>query len=401
MKVSFLIPTLRPQGLKLLRDKIKEHAGIDDYEILTDSQPGGPNQAINRLAAKAKADLLCVLADDCIPKEGFLTEAIKAMEALPDGWGVVAFNDGTGRELACHFLAHKKVIELLDGELVHGGYKHCYADNEITMRMKDAGRFTYCLNANVEHDNPFLTGKHMDEIHKKANSPKLVNHDRDLYFKRSRNNFYKPVKEKKAIKVAVGVPSGDMIHADFSMALINLTLTSVYNGIQVAIINQKSSVIEMGRATIVEQAKDINADYLLFLDSDMMFPPNLLVELINQQKTENKKVICCDAVRRRPPFTQVVKDIKGKHIDYDKIPKRLVELKGGTSAIQLIDMSVFEMMERPYFLVTWNDAEQEYLGEDYYFTKRLSKFGIKMYCDTFLSRKIIHIGTKNYMIGAH
>ena len=401
MKVSFLIPSIRPEGLKRVTECIKEHSDLDpkEYEILVDTAPGGPNQSINRLAKKAKADLLCHVSDDCIPKAGFLTEAIKAMEALPDGWGLVSFNDGMGRELACHFLAHKKVIDLLDGELLHGGYKHCYADNEITRRMKDAGRFTYCLTAFVEHDNPLLTGKPTDETYTRSTNPKMLNEDRDLYFQRCRNNFYKPLTEKRAIKVAVGIPSGDLIHADFAMCLVNLTLTSVYNGIQVAIINQKSSVIEMGRAKLVDSAKDINADYLLFLDSDMMFPPNLLVELLNQQKSENKKVICCDAVRRRAPFTQVVKDMKGKPIDYNANPQRLIEVKAGTSAVQLIDMSVFDLVKRPYFLVTWNNEEQEYLGEDFYFTQRLKKHGIPMYCDTFLSRQIVHIGNQNCKIG--
>ena len=373
MKVSFIIPTLRPDGLKRLRDCIDEHAGIpkDEYEILTDSKPGGPNQAINRMVKKAKADLLCILADDCIPKAGFLTNAMKQMEALPEGWGVVAFNDGTGRELACHFLAHKKCVKLLGGELLHGGYQHCYADNEITHRMKEAGQFMYCLNAVVEHDNPLLTGGPLDHIHDKANSAKLLNADRDLYFHRHRTNFGKPIDPNKPIKVVIGVPSGDMIHADFAMCLINLTLTSAFNNLHVAIVNQKSSIIETGRATIVESAKELNADYLLTLDSDMMFPANLLVELLNQLKAENKKIVCCDALRRRQPFTQVVKDRQGKPIDYAEDPKRLVEVKGGTSAVQLVDMCVFDVIKRPYFLVTWNNETQEYLGEDYYFTNRV------------------------------
>lgn len=194
------------------------------------------------------------------------------------------------------------------------------------------------------------------------------------------------------MKIAIGVPSGDMLHADFAMALINLTAISSRQGIQLAIINQRSSIVEIGRNEIVEKARSIKADKLFWLDSDMFFPPDTLIKLLDHKKD----IICCDAVRRKPPFTSVVQTIHGKPIDY-KNTDPLVQLKGATLACTLTDMKVFDKIKRPYFLVTYND-KNTFLGEDYYFSNLVRSKGLNIWCDTKLSKEIGHIGTTIYYL---
>ena len=391
MKVSFLIPTLRPDRLKITLDAIERRCGMapEEYEILTDSDPGGPNQAINRMAAKAQGQYLCCLGDDTVPQPGFIDNALKEMAKLPDGWGLVAFNDGTDRIMATHFLIDRKAIDtLLGGELMHSGYIHCYADNEITERMNSVKRFGYAKDALVIHDHPLLTGRETDEIYTRAYSKEIQEKDRDLYNARRRRNFDMPLEKPKATKVAICIPSGELIHADFAMSLLHLCMVARNHGIQLGVVNHKSSIVEVGRSQLVESARDLNADYMLFLDSDMLFPADLLVKLLEHKKD----LVCTDASTRRPPYKTVVRTVAGDPIKYDAKTEKLVELKGASLACCLINMNVFDKIERPYFLVTYSD-KHHFLGEDYYFSNKVREAGFSFWCDTELSRGIGHIGT--------
>jgi len=197
---------------------------------------------------------------------------------------------------------------------------------------------------------------------------------------------------KDATRLVIGVPSGDMIHADFAMSLVNLTLQSYMEGCSIAIINQKSSIIEVGRNQIVEQAVLQGADYLLMLDSDMLFPADIFLRM----KKWDKAVVCCDAVQRRAPYNQVVQLEDGSKIDHENCVEDIVKLKGASTACMLIDMHKLAGIEGPWFVVEWKD--NKFLGEDYYFTKLLKEKGIDIWCDVALSKRIGHMGNKAFYV---
>jgi len=199
---------------------------------------------------------------------------------------------------------------------------------------------------------------------------------------------------KGPLKVAIGVPSNDMVHTDFTMCLINLCMYSFMNNVHVCVISQRSSIIEVGRCEIAAVALQTGAEKLLTLDSDMTFPPNTLIELIRK----NKDIICCDAKRRRPPYTSVLCDTEGKPLDHSIRLPALVEVAGGSSACQLVDLNVFRKIKEPYYKVEFND-KKEFLGEDYYFSNKVRKAGYAVFCDTVLSKQIGHIGVKEHKIG--
>jgi GT2 family glycosyltransferase len=194
------------------------------------------------------------------------------------------------------------------------------------------------------------------------------------------------------MKVAIGIPSGDMIHTDFAMSLVNLVGFSMANGIQCAVINQKSSVVEIGRCEIMASALGIEADYLLFLDSDMVFPHYTLLNLLKH----GEPIVGCDASRRRAPFDSVIAGADGKPIDH-ATAKGLVEIKGASTACLLVSNGVMKSVGLAPFQVTWNG--KEFLGEDYYFSNRVRESGYKIYCDADLSKEIGHIGMRAYFVG--
>jgi len=201
------------------------------------------------------------------------------------------------------------------------------------------------------------------------------------------------MKKQKLTKVAIGVPSGDMVHADFAICLGHLMVSAIRNGVNIAVINQRSSLVEVGRCEMVESARQVGADKILFLDSDMTFPDNVLTELLKTKAD----IVCCDAVQRRPPYQPVVKTIDNKTIDHKSCEKDMVELKGVSPACMLVDLKVFDKIERPYFHVEWN-GDNEFLGEDFYFSNKARKAGYKIWCNIPLSQYIGHIGNYTFYV---
>lgn len=407
LNVSIIIPVIRPDKAERCIAAIHKNAGLpeDAYEIVTevDKNRIGCPKMVKRLTDRAKANLICFLGDDTIPQENFLQNAVRAMRFMPedpkDGvrWGLVSFNDNVNTaRTAAHWLGHRRLLEAIGGEFFHTGYKHSFCDDELMIRAQQMGRYIYAFDAILQHDHPAAVKDGLVDEHREAPNA-AYKEDHALFQNRLANNWTTvrtltvPIEQKKPLKVAIGVPSGDMIHADFAMSLVNLCLKSYQAGIHAAVINTKSSIVEIGRSEIVAAAKQIDADKLLFLDSDMTFPPDLLIRLLAREKP----VIGCDAVRRRPPYSTVITGMDGKPLDHTG-KEELVEVKGASCACQLIDVNVLRKLPEPPFLVTWSG--KNFLGEDYYFSNNIRKAGYKIYVDMPLSKKIGHIGVQTNFI---
>lgn len=422
MLISIIIPVIRPDKAKRCIEAIRQNAGIREwekdmpivdahaFEIITeeDRKRIGVTKMVKRLVEKSRGEAVCFIGDDCIPQPDFLKNALRAMAEIPEGWGMVSFNDNPNTtRSAAHWLAHKKLLPALDGEFFHTGYQHCFCDDELMIRVQNMNRYIYAYDAKIFHEHPAVHKfVPQDDSFKKVHSPEMYNADHALFQSRMRNNWRTPQAQpaaaapaevKKGVKVAIGLPSGDLLHADFALSLVNLCIHSISRGVHVAIINQKSSVVEISRNQIVQEAEKVGADYLLWLDSDMVFPAQTLQRLLSHQKD----IVCVDAVRRREPITQVLTGMDNKPLQHKKDPDAkdpLVEVKGGTCAVQLIKMDVYAKLPQPHFLVTYNEKNGQFLGEDYYFSNKARTAGFKILCDAYLSAYIGHVGVKTFYL---
>jgi hypothetical protein len=402
-KVSIIIPVMRPEKAKRCIAAIVNNIDMPqrEYEIIVeeDKKGRGCPKMVKRLANKTKADIVCFLGDDTIPQKGFMTNALKAMAALPDGWGMVSFNDNPNTSLsAAHWLCHKKLLPHLDGEFFHTGYTHCFCDNELMIRCQQIGRYIYAYDAFVYHDHPSVhKDAETDEVYGKVYDEKVYERDHTLFQKRMANNWKDPdpvEKSKEPLKICVTLPSNDMIYADTAMCLTRLCAQESMKGRRLFIINPKMSIIKLARNEIVENGKSLEADYIFCIDSDMIFP----ADTISRFMAHDKEFVCGDYVRRRPPFTTVVTGVDGKPINHnaEDLPA-LLEIKGGAMGVALIKMSVFSNMEQPYFDDPYR-GDMTFLGEDYYLSNKLRQAGVKLYCDTELSKTVGHIGCTAFNI---
>jgi hypothetical protein len=199
---------------------------------------------------------------------------------------------------------------------------------------------------------------------------------------------------KKKLKVAVCVPSGDMVHTNFALSLVNMVAYSTAKGIHVGIVNVKNSLLPLGRSDLVKHAMQINADKILFLDSDMVFPSDTLMRLLAHEKD----IVCTDAMRRTEPFSTVVKKNKNNdRINYAHA-KPLEEIEGVSTGVLLVDIKVFKKIGMPYFNIAFDNKLNKFTGEDYHFGYKCKKLGYTLYCDTKLSKYIGHIGATCFYI---
>jgi len=194
------------------------------------------------------------------------------------------------------------------------------------------------------------------------------------------------------MKTLIAVPCMDYLEADFIECLTDMLIA--YKG-EVDVKYLKASLIYDARNQLVKYAREKGGyDYVLWLDSDMTFEPDLLDKLLAD--IEGKQAVTGLCFGRRPPFNPCIYkelDVKteGKLITpyrviYEDYPRDSVfEVEACGFACLLMRMDVLEAMGIygvPFFPVAG-------LGEDLTFCWRARKLDIKFYCDSRL--KIGHI----------
>lgn len=194
--VSIVIPSIRPDRLKVCLEHIKNNSGYDNYEIIVENDdpdnPTGATKLVKSGVEKSKGELVMFLGDDTIPEDNFLYHAVVAMHRhYPDLDGLIGLNDMLWRgEIATHWLASKKLLPYLDGEFFHTGYYHVGCDSELTERCKKIGKYAWAENAKILHDHPSRHGwsdETYDKHYRRVYDADVMRRDRDLLFKRAKD----------------------------------------------------------------------------------------------------------------------------------------------------------------------------------------------------------------------
>lgn len=197
--------------------------------------------------------------------------------------------------------------------------------------------------------------------------------------------------ESKPLKLSILVPTRDMVHSHFTFSLINLVKTMTELGIDTYTFFDSSTILLNQRERLIEKAREINSDYVLWLDSDMMFPSTVAVRLLEH----NKDIVACNYMRRSLPLKTVAyTDV----YDWDSwVPMspqdELVEVQGIGMGCMLMKTSVFDQLEKPYFEFRYKEDTQDWYGEDFVLLHKLRNNNYKIYVDTILSMDIKHVGT--------
>jgi len=197
------------------------------------------------------------------------------------------------------------------------------------------------------------------------------------------------------MKIGICVPARDNVHAGFAKCLANLTANLAKANINYELLINLGSVIPQQRNTLVDNAKAVRCTHIMWIDSDMHFPSNTVVSLLNH----NKSIVAATYSTRIKPQRSVA------FTDPFNLNKRL-EAKTGLHQVwavgmgcMLVDISVYDMLGKPWYNYIYNNDTKDLSGEDIFFCKNANDAGYEIYIDADLSNDVAHYGTKAYLIG--
>jgi hypothetical protein len=186
-------------------------------------------------------------------------------------------------------------------------------------------------------------------------------------------------------RVAICVPSGDMLHADFAVALAALVRSTRVE--RLSLFNQRMSLLPESRNELVRNALSAGADWLLWLDSDMSFPVTTLDRLL----AHDRHIVGATYLRRTPPHR-----LLGALRPRGRLVDGLTEMASMPFGCMLVRRQVFDDIAAPWFRLDY-EGEQP-VGEDIGFCRRAIEAGYSIFNDDALTLELGHVGRTVFVV---
>jgi hypothetical protein len=210
--------------------------------------------------------------------------------------------------------------------------------------------------------------------------------------------------EGPPLKIALAIPCHGDTKAKFTQCLAEMlihTMSATFEmdgekftpEIQTFMVS--CSLLTESRNRLVAEAINWEADYMLWMDADHVFPRDALVRLLSH----NLPVVGCNYARRFNPTAPTASaEVDGK-LELVWSPKEGVgEVAHLGLGLCLMDMRAFTAMDAfyegnfwPLFVIEPAPNGITSIGEDVYFFKKIRDAGIPIHCDHGLSWDVGHI----------
>lgn len=186
---------------------------------------------------------------------------------------------------------------------------------------------------------------------------------------------------EKTPKIMIAVPCMDQVPTPFCQSVSMIQKVG-----QTAIAYQMGSLIYTSRNELAAKSVRIEADYVLWLDSDMAFTPDLLVTMYKVLTENNLDILTGLYFRRVPPYSPVLFDKlefengKCEWTDYSdkELPKERFEVGGCGFGCVLMSTEIFLSVQAKYGDLF---GPINGVGEDLSFCWRARQCGYKVVCD--------------------
>lgn len=242
----------------------------------------------------------------------------------------------------------------------------------------------------------------------------------------------------RRVKVAVCVPSGSTWMASTANCVAAAAAFSAMSGIELQFVNVQSSQITNSRNRTVEIALDQGADAVWWVDSDMKFPPDTLINLLRH----NKDIVGATYSKRVAPF-ETLGRLKGPRPPDADLRGGLHEAELLPSGMMLVRTDVYRKLPRPWYaecyrwpgvdhLASFKAMMRDYFaylpddevldtiddtsfgrwiaehgtqstergevflnfGEDNFFVRKARKHGYQVWCCLDTTFKMVHLGVQ-------
>lgn len=184
------------------------------------------------------------------------------------------------------------------------------------------------------------------------------------------------------MKILIAVPCMDQVPAPFCNSLALLHKVG-----DCTLMMKSGSLIYTSRNALATAAIQTDTDLVFWLDSDMVFQPDILERMVDTLQKNNLDILTGLYFRRVPPYSPVLFDkleIDGVACDFTEwkhIPNDLFEVGACGFGCVLMKTDVFFDVQSKYgnmFAPIGNN------GEDVAFCWRARQCGYKIFCDPSL-----------------
>lgn len=180
------------------------------------------------------------------------------------------------------------------------------------------------------------------------------------------------------MKLLIAIPTMDTVPVEFMKSLIRLTQKLSADGVDYTVAIESGTLVYMARDRLAGRAVNHHFTHVLWLDSDMVFEPELLEDL----QFCGKDFVTGIAHGRRKPFVSCLfKNIDLNHLELWKLedyPTEAFEVAGCGMACCLMTTEVIKQVMIANG-TAFNPMPQ--YGEDISFCKRARALGFKIYAE--------------------
>ena len=192
-------------------------------------------------------------------------------------------------------------------------------------------------------------------------------------------------------KVMIAIPCMDQVPTPFMQSMAMLAKPSEH---EFAMASRTGSLIYNSRNDLAIQAIVSGFDWVFWLDSDMVFSPDILAKMLKEAEEKNLDFLSGLYFRRVQPYTPVAFDHLEVNEDGDcewsnieKIPDDLFEVSGCGFGCVLIKASVLNDVREKYADMFMPIA---HMGEDLSFCWRARQCGYRIWMDPDI--ELGHVG---------
>lgn len=377
--VTIIIPAVRPESAQRALKAAEKACPDANFWMEFDIDREGCPATVDKMVSQIKTDFIMFLGDDTEIQPGCLEAAIAKMAEFPDGWGLVGLNTQGGKPFA-HWLAHRKMLELTDGQFFNTEYQHNYCDQELHDIAVENERWAWAEDAKVIHNHPG-SGAAMDEYYTFGQS--TMEDDRKTYYRRKRDRL------KGGI--AIGFPLvDDRIPVQFFTSFACMEKPSEYRLLVPQFPHGPwTGSLADARNSLVQQALDDGCSHLLMLDTDQVYPADTLTRLL----THNVDICGVRVHRRWMPFDPIF--LRGEIGKYESVSDDemysgdLIQVDATGTGCLLFNMDVFLHVQPPWFEFSVHEGKP--VGEDINFCSKARAAGINIHVDTSIA--VGHLAT--------
>jgi len=193
------------------------------------------------------------------------------------------------------------------------------------------------------------------------------------------------------VRLVIGGPTRDTVPASFAVDLAQLyssaIITGPWSSVTLGFIG--ATYVHVGREAVLEGALRRQATHVLWLDTDMTFPPDTALRLARH----NRPIVACNCVMRDPRLLCTA-ERNGERIATTPDSTGLEAVDSIGLAVLLMRMDVVADLPRPWF--QHGRAAGVDIGEDRMFCRALRAAGREIWIDHDLSKEIGHVGQYTY-----